>query len=745
MSQFQGTRRFRIDCGKGSGNTTRLFKMKSHRRCEYSVDVYGNPLDAYSNLATLLANRSAIIVTTPTVASLYGDDIASAVNGTPVCVIDVKERNKDIESVRKVCQWALDHEIERDGVLVAFGGGVVSDVVTIAASWIRRGIQHIRVPTSLVGQIDAGIGIKGAVNFGKRKGYLGCFYPPDAVLICPRLLQTLDERHIRCGMAEIIKMAIIADPSLFHKIQQHGRELQASRFQSPASEALSVISDSIVKMLEELADNLYEDQTYQRAVDFGHTFSPLVESDRDFGIPHGEAVAIDIALSSFISYQLVWIDQETRNSIVDLIRDLGLPCWSDTLTVASCRKALNHATRHRGGNPNLVVPTGIGETKFITDVSILTDQVIGDALTDLRRYAKTNSEPTAGRIRTGGPTSPTSKHLVLDVGGTSIRTAVYDASTNSISNQAHCATPNYALHPNESFPQLRDRMLADVLTTANKSLGGAAPTIVSMAFAGPLDEQGNVFAAPTVWGQKLNEPFDLRAHLEKFWPDTEITVVNDVAAAGYRFLRTPDDDLVVITVGSGIGNKTFLNGQPRTGRHGRGGEIGHIQVDTSDDAVKCECGGRGHLGGIASGRGAINTARRSAENDREAFLQSSPGQACGGVPEYLTNEQLVAGFHSGDGWSCSVIWKIAQPLARVIATIHLNLGIERFVIYGGFGLALGPSYRDLLVEAATKASWNVGQDWNSMIELGATDGDSGLIGAGRAAIFRSAKNQRQNA
>ena len=135
----------------------------------------------------------------------------------------------------------------------------------------------------------------------------------------------------------------------------------------------------------------------------------------------------------------------------------------------------------------------------------------------------------------------------------------------------------------------------------------------------------------------------------------------------------------------------------------------------------------------------MNIAQQMARECATSFAQSFVGVACGGDPEQMTNEQNVEGVHQLDPWADEVIQRAARPLAGVISTIHLNLGIERFVIYGGFGLALGEPYRRKLVAFASGGTWNVGQDWNSMIELGATDGDSGLIGAGRAAAFLRAR------
>jgi glucokinase len=208
-------------------------------------------------------------------------------------------------------------------------------------------------------------------------------------------------------------------------------------------------------------------------------------------------------------------------------------------------------------------------------------------------------------------------------------------------------------------------------------------------------------------------------------------VVNDVTAAGYRYLSRPDDDLCMVTVSSGIGHKVFLHGRPVLGPHGRGGEIGHVRVDFSDDAPICDCGGRGHLGAVASGRGSRFQVSRLAALAPAAFARSQLGRQVGAHVDRVDNAAIVQAFHREDPWTVGLLRRMAQPLGQVLATVHATLGIERFVIVGGFALALGPAYRVLLAEAAASCCWALGGNWDEMIELGQADDDAGLIGAGR--------------
>jgi glucokinase len=210
-----------------------------------------------------------------------------------------------------------------------------------------------------------------------------------------------------------------------------------------------------------------------------------------------------------------------------------------------------------------------------------------------------------------------------------------------------------------------------------------------------------------------------------------VTVVNDVTAAGYRFVDAGWSDFCIVTVGSGIGHKVFVDGRPIVGPAGRGGEIGHLQVDPSPEAPVCDCGGRGHLGGLASGRGTLAALQRRALRDPDGFARSRVGRSATAAGP-LTTVELVDAFLADDDFVGAVVAEAAGQLGMALAAAHLLVGVERFVLVGGFARALGPRYRLLVARAAAERSWDLGQDWEAMVTFGYDDDDSGLIGAGLA-------------
>ncbi len=320
-------------------------------------------------LAELIGHRRTLLVTTPSVHRLYGPQMLTYLKrhglASAVQVLCCSEFTKTVETVLQICASAQAFEVDRKGLLIGFGGGVCTDLVTVAASWIRRGIGHARVPTTLVGQVDAAIGVKGAVNFGGKKNYLGCYFAPEAVLIDPTFLRTLPRSALRCGLAEIVKIALVKGGDLFRLVESAHPTLVDTGFAEPAEVINKILSLAITRMLDELEPNIYENVTYRRLVDMGHTFSPILESLSAFTISHGEAVAVDMALSASIARQHGYLGSFDYERIMNVLQSIGLPVWSPLLTLDTADRALEEARRHRGGQVNLVVPTAIGEATFL--------------------------------------------------------------------------------------------------------------------------------------------------------------------------------------------------------------------------------------------------------------------------------------------------------------------------------------------------------------------------------------------
>lgn len=291
----------------------------------------------------------------------------------------------------------------------------------------------------------------------------------------------------------------------------------------------------------------------------------------------------------------------------------------------------------------------------------------------------------------------------FDIGGTNMRAAVLSVGGGDwrLLDQMRRSTPNYLLAAGTPIMQrvgdLLD-FLADYSRFASESFG-AQSMVVSIP--GPVGNNGDVLALPTMWGPDSQKicPFDLAGELRIRLPRIMIKIINDVSAAGYRFIHE-GSDFAIFTLGSGLGLKVFIDGKPQVGLYGRGGELAHMVFDTSHDAPLCDCGGRGHLGALVSGRAWQRT------------IESAQKEGC--LPEL---ENFV------------------EPLARAIAMLHFSLGLERIILAGGLVEGLGEQLRAALVSKLPSQGWNVNQDWNAMLQLAPPDDMHALIGGALAFVI----------
>lgn len=365
-----------------------------HDRSFYVTLYPGLSAGRIDDLVSVIKGRKCFLITTPSVARFYANRIASCLLESGInlsmLVLPCSEQSKTLSEVESLCNECFRAGLDRKSVLIGCGGGVCTDLVTMAAALTRRGLSYIKIPTTLIGLIDAGIGIKGAVNLPGKKSAIGCFYPPQRVLLDPSFLRSLPRRLISDGLAEAIKVAITFDAALFRRIDQTSHELLDSPGHADYNRVTDLIWRSSSLLLDELETNLYEDQTYERLLDFGHTFSPMIEALSGFQVRHGMSVAVDMALSSAVSYYLGLLSCADRDRILSLLLGVGLPVYSHLLTLERCSRALDEIEAQRGGHLNMVVPSGIGKALFLNDKEQVPHAVLSTALDFLREKTRRN-------------------------------------------------------------------------------------------------------------------------------------------------------------------------------------------------------------------------------------------------------------------------------------------------------------------------------------------------------------------
>lgn len=316
--------------------------------------------------------------------------------------------------------------------------------------------------------------------------------------------------------------------------------------------------------------------------------------------------------------------------------------------------------------------------------------------------------------------------VVFDVGGTSLRSGMLTPD-GSLREVERVSAPNFLQYPFLSVEQLQAVLLRTLVERVRGyERRGWLVGAVGVSFPGPVTRDGTVCQAPTLWGRKA-VPFPLAERLSAELPGKRVLVVNDITAAGHRYLERFGGTCCVITVSSGVGNKVFWQGEVLLNEKGLGGEIGHLPVGAGYEEFVCDCGGSGHLGAVASGRGAQACARRLRETRPDLFRASMLRDT-----ETITTHDLVRGIERGDAFAEEVLRMSIRPLVRAILSVHALIGIERYVLIGGFAVAVGDAYVEE-VKRQIKELRPFGlsdQEVESMIHLGEADDDHGLIGMG---------------
>ena len=275
------------------------------------------------------------------------------------------EAAKNSESAVKQIYAAIEqHGLCRHCYVIGIGGGALLDVVGFASATAHRGVRHVRMPTTVLAQDDAGVGVKNGINAFGKKNFIGTFAPPFAVINDFGLLASLPEREKRAGYIEAIKVALIRDATFFEFIESNDAALRM--FESKAVEQLiRRCAEAHVRHIATSGDPF--EQGSARPLDFGHWAAHKLEQLSGFKIHHGEAVAIGIALDVIYSTLAGHLDVASGERILKLIESLGFELWTDELTRngASGRlvvlNGLEEFREHLGGALTITLLKSIGE------------------------------------------------------------------------------------------------------------------------------------------------------------------------------------------------------------------------------------------------------------------------------------------------------------------------------------------------------------------------------------------------
>lgn len=332
----------------------------------YPIVVSSNFEDFTLYLKKLDKKQRIVIITDNNVASHYLELLKTFIENKGYTVlnyiIDSGEEIKNLDTVKKIYTFLLDNKIERKNYLLAFGGGVVGDIVGFTAATYLRGVPFIQMPTTLLAQVDSSVGGKVGVNFLGVKNIIGAFYQPIMVLINPVFLKTLPIRHIRVGLAEIIVHCIIYDEELFRYMEEYLQDLFHNN--GEVIEYIIAKNCSIKGIIVEKD----EKETGIRAIlNFGHTIGHAVEAASNFSLSHGEAVSIGIVGAFLLSKKLKIVKKGEMKRVVRMLKKIGLPTnyGNMNLNINIIYKKMLHDKKIENDTLVFILPVRIGEVKQV--------------------------------------------------------------------------------------------------------------------------------------------------------------------------------------------------------------------------------------------------------------------------------------------------------------------------------------------------------------------------------------------
>ena len=282
-------------------------------------DLLGRP----ELVSPYIRGRQVMIVTNETVAPLYLEKTLQGFTEyrCEQVILPDGEQYKTLDVWNRVFDALLTARFDRRCTLVALGGGVVGDMTGFAAACYQRGVDFIQIPTTLLSQVDSSVGGKTGVNHPLGKNMIGAFHQPRLVLADTTTLNTLDERQLAAGIAEVIKYGLINDPEFLHWLEAHMDALLA---RDPDALAFAIERSCRDKASIVAAD---EKESGQRALlNLGHTFGHAIETGMGYGEwLHGEAVATGMVLAAELSVNMGWLTQADAQRVRQLIARAGLP------------------------------------------------------------------------------------------------------------------------------------------------------------------------------------------------------------------------------------------------------------------------------------------------------------------------------------------------------------------------------------------------------------------------------------
>ncbi|MCH9671795.1 MAG: 3-dehydroquinate synthase [Gammaproteobacteria bacterium] len=332
----------------------------------YPIHVGPNILDDSALYTPHLKGRQVLIVTDENVGPRYGERIRAALSDYDIHTIALPagEHTKTLSTLQSIFDVLLEQRFNRAASIIALGGGVVGDMAGFAAACYQRGIDFIQIPTTLLAQVDSSVGGKTAVNHPLGKNMIGAFYQPKSVIADTTTLDTLSDRELSAGLAEVIKYGVLWDGEFFDWLESNMAVLLK---RDAAALTYAIRRSCEIKALIVARDERERDE--RALLNLGHTFGHAIEAGMGYGAwLHGEAVAAGMHMAADLAQRMGWISQGDVGRVRALIEAADLPYLApaeiDEQTFLSLMAVDKKAV---DGGIRLVLPTAIGATTLTAD------------------------------------------------------------------------------------------------------------------------------------------------------------------------------------------------------------------------------------------------------------------------------------------------------------------------------------------------------------------------------------------
>ena len=332
----------------------------------YPIYIGSGLLDQATLIQPFLQQGRTLVVTNEALAPLYLEKVKRLAGNCDTVVLPDGEQFKTLQTVNLIYDKLLEGKYDRKTTLIALGGGVIGDITGFAAATYQRGVNFIQIPTTLLAQVDSSVGGKTGVNHPLGKNMIGAFHQPQCVIADTDVLQTLPERELKAGLAEVIKYALINKADFLDWLESH-REAILARDGDLLAEAIKVSCQQKAEIVakDELEGGI------RAWLNLGHTFGHAIETATGYGTwLHGEAVATGMVMAADLSMRVGWLSSADASHVKKVLQNYGMPVAPPAdIEEQQYLDIMLSDKKARAGKIHFILLRAIGHAEITSDVA----------------------------------------------------------------------------------------------------------------------------------------------------------------------------------------------------------------------------------------------------------------------------------------------------------------------------------------------------------------------------------------